>query len=237
MFLSTALGAALLCITGVSADSRHDGLNMNKQLDCYKESECRFLKSYQCKPGYKNVGFDRSICGRPFNGQPICCSTETVQSFGNKRCEWKGFGPNCNGAGEAGEVNLFKSGNGGYPTEGNRGVSDDQCHTGYKYFACPLPHWQELVSGCRVTGCDEGCGTDENEITSLRNDEPSRCDYPTVGKKYCCKKQDEAPLSNCHWVGRGHCDDNTCNPDEVTALRNEWGDTSTCSCKSKHTNE
>lgn len=158
MFLPTAVGAALLCITGVSAfDSKHDGLNTNRQLDCYRESDCAFLKNYQCKPGYENVGFDQGTCGRPFYGQPICCSTETVQSFGNKRCEWKGLGPNCAGAGEAGEVNLFKSGNGGYPTEGNRGLSDDQCHTGYKYFACPLPHWQELVSECRVTACDEGC--------------------------------------------------------------------------------
>ncbi|KAH0428170.1 hypothetical protein CcaCcLH18_09184 [Colletotrichum camelliae] len=61
MLLPTAAGAFLLCIAGVSAfDSKHDGLNTNRQLDCYRESECAFLKNHQCKPGYNNVGFDRN---------------------------------------------------------------------------------------------------------------------------------------------------------------------------------
>lgn len=75
------------------------------------------------------------------------------------------------------------------------------------------------------------CGEDENEVAHA-NDVDFRCPHQVVarGVKYCCKKE-KPPLSNCHWVGQGHCDDITCNPDEVTAKRSLVGDGVSCRCK------
>ncbi|KAK1580589.1 uncharacterized protein LY79DRAFT_560876 [Colletotrichum navitas] len=57
------------------------------------------------------------------------------------------------------------------------------------------------------------------------NDIYNRCPHQAFswGVRYCCK-DGKRPLSNCHWVGQGHCDDNICNPNEVTAARNSVGD-------------
>lgn len=53
---------SLLAVQTVVADGRHDGLNVNQRLDCFRESQCFKLKEYTCKPGYKYVGFDRNTC-------------------------------------------------------------------------------------------------------------------------------------------------------------------------------
>lgn len=87
----------------------------------------------------------------------MCCNTHTVRRFGkdehgkDRRCEWKGVPDNCSGAGKAGEVVLFKSGIGGWPSESDGGEETKQCRSGYKYFACPLPEWEGLSIGCRWT--------------------------------------------------------------------------------------
>ncbi|KAK2038509.1 hypothetical protein LZ31DRAFT_608492, partial [Colletotrichum somersetense] len=166
-------------------------------------------------------------------GKRICCNSDTVERFGvdaqgkKKKCIWRGAVRNCNGAGSEGEVVLFKSGNGGGPTESDQ----SQCSTGYKYFTCPLPDWDGLTSGCRWTGCKGSCNADETEM-AYSNDIYNRCPHQAFswGVRYCCKGG-KRPLSNCHWVGQGHCDDNTCNPNEVTAARNSIGDGYGCRCE------
>ncbi|KAF9878550.1 hypothetical protein CkaCkLH20_04042 [Colletotrichum karsti] len=214
-------------------DLHHDNLNNNTRLDCYREQECKDIRTYECKTGYTNVGFSRDSCQGPDFANPICCSTRTTNRFGvdqdgnKKKCMWRGTGPNCNGAGAPGEVVLFKSGNGGGPSEFGE-VDDKQCSTGYKYFTCPLPEWEGLTSTCRWTDCQGHCDADETEVAHA-NDMYGRCPHQGVrrGLRYCCKNA-RKPLSNCHWVGQGHCDDNTCSPDEVTAARNLVGDHLSC---------
>ncbi|KAK1580588.1 uncharacterized protein LY79DRAFT_520478 [Colletotrichum navitas] len=152
----------LVCIGGViwgpalvsSLDNQHNGLDVNNLLDCYRDQECKDLHQQHCKPGYTYVGWTKDNCDGGSFGKRICCNSDTVERFGvdaqgnKKKCIWRGAGRNCNGAGSEGEVVLFKSGNGGGPTESDQ----SQCSTGYKYFTCPLPEWDGLTSGCRWTG-------------------------------------------------------------------------------------
>ncbi|WQF86987.1 hypothetical protein CDEST_12001 [Colletotrichum destructivum] len=129
-------------------EAHHDGLNVNRRLDCYRTPDCQDLRVKQCRPGYTYVGWAKDSCH-----EPICCHDDTVERFGvdangkKRECIWRGTGPNCNGAGEEGEVVLFKSGNGGGPTESDQ----SQCSTGYKYFTCPLPGWDQMMAECRWT--------------------------------------------------------------------------------------
>ncbi|KAF0320549.1 alpha-glucanase [Colletotrichum asianum] len=221
--------ASFLAAKAVWADDRHNELNVNKRLDCFREPQCHRLREYTCKLGYTYVGFDRHTCNHD-EGLPICCNTHTVERFGknekgeNRRCEWTGVPDNCSGAGNTGEVVLFKSGIGGWPSEWHAAQDVRQCRTGYKYFSCPLPEWEALATGCRWTDCKGACGQDEIEVAHA-NDVDYKCPHQAVAKgvKYCCKKE-KPPLSNCHWVGQGHCDDITCNPDEITAKRSLVGD-------------
>lgn len=68
-----------------------------------------------------------------------------------KQCMWRqlpdGNNRDCNGAGQPGEVVLFKSGIGGYPAD----VDEHQCNTGYKFFTCPFPQYFQLTENCRWT--------------------------------------------------------------------------------------
>lgn len=52
------------------------------------------------------------------------------------------------------------------------------------------------------------------------------------GSSYCCPATSQRPLSNCHWVGKGDCADNTCSASEVTLLVDNRGDSySGCNCE------
>ncbi|TID06701.1 hypothetical protein CH35J_001567 [Colletotrichum higginsianum] len=226
LFAGTALWGSVSGLA-LTLEARHDGLNVNRRLDCYRTPDCQDLRVKQCSPGYTYVGWAKDSCHETNSGKPICCHDDTVERFGvdangkKRECIWRGTGPNCNGAGEEGEVVLFKSGNGGGPTESDQ----SQCSTGYKYFTCPLPGWDQMMAECRWTECQGQCRADEAQVAT-NNEMYGRCPHPHLARyvKLCCRLGKlKKPLTSCHWVGYDRCDDNTCHPDEVTAARSEVG--------------
>lgn len=114
------------------------------------------------------------------------------------------------------------------------------CAVDKKSFCCRAPDFQQIINGCRWTGCqrrDIPCNSDETVIGSgqlegqctnlaLPGGEVPRANY------YCCKQP--VRLANCHWKGTGPlCSDSTCSIGEVSVLKNLQGDGSdVCKCMS-----
>lgn len=64
---------------------------------------------------------------------------------------------------------------------------------------------------------------------------PGGCHLWELGSSYCCKGK-VAPVTDCHWVGKGDCADNTCDNNDITIRRSAYGDSSSaCNCKLKDT--
>lgn len=186
--------------------------------DCYRYDHCEDLNdrtTWSCNDGYEYVGWDLDVC-RGLGGQwgkPICCKSSDLPMD----CIWRGGGSDCNGQCHSGEVTLFESGDGGWPTESN----DDQCTRGYKNFCCELRTFDDLTGRCHWTGCAGSCADDEQDVAYAYN--LGSCTIFNSGQHYCCQ-DDQKPLDNCHWVGQGDCAENTCNSKEVTLTVNSQGD-------------
>ncbi|TDZ22509.1 hypothetical protein Cob_v004573 [Colletotrichum orbiculare MAFF 240422] len=203
-----------------------DGLDTAPLLDCYRDQVCHHWSSqYACQPSYSYVGYDRGSCSGQGEVQPICCRSTTIGYIGGPgSCGWKGDAPSCNAPGDPGQVVLFQSKTGGAPHNSDAWGGDDlvrPCETGSKSFVCPLPQMDGIESRCRVTpDCHQLCAPDEVEVAAFRDD--SIC-----GKRYCCKASVPS-VSQCNWRGDANCDDNACDPNQVTVLRTSYGDSDVC---------
>ncbi|RGP77398.1 glycosyl hydrolase family 71 [Fusarium longipes] len=184
---------------------------------CYKSHECRRPHDLHtaCRQGYKKVGWE-ACDGSHYKVKAICCE-ETVAP---KKCKWRGSGGDCNGQCHIGEVRLFQSRRGGgFETES----SCHACSRGQKAFCCEEEEFDELVSGCRWTGCGGHCNKDENSLAySTRF--PGQCHLWSYGKHFCCPKSKPKPLKDCHWIGQGDCADNSCADHEVTLANDNYGE-------------
>ncbi|KAJ0165763.1 hypothetical protein CTA2_10079 [Colletotrichum tanaceti] len=115
------------CGLALTFDAHHDELNAKRRHDHYRTPDCQDLGEKLYRPGYTYL----RLVGERLMPQ--------VDANGKKReCIWRGTGPNCNGAGEEGEVVLFKSG----PSV-EQGTST--------YFTCPSPGWDRMMAECRWT--------------------------------------------------------------------------------------
>jgi hypothetical protein len=82
--------------------------------------------------------------------RPIFGSKFTVDRFpGDKKCRWRGSGKHCYPSGDVGEVVLFKSRWGGFPAEDGESTDENKCKSGFKYFTCPYPGFDDIMDDCR----------------------------------------------------------------------------------------
>ncbi|PCD40766.1 hypothetical protein FGRA07_02037 [Fusarium graminearum] len=160
---------------------------------CYKSDTCEKKSDNSCRLGYKKVGFE--VCGYwTSKGKAICCE-ETIAP---KTCTWRGSGGDCNGQCHTGEVRLFQSKRGGgFKTES----SNYGCGRGWKAFCCEEEEYDELLSGCRWTGCGGKCSEDENSL-AYSTQFPRHCSILWFGTHLCCPKSKPEPLIDCHWLGQ-----------------------------------
>ncbi|UZP44687.1 hypothetical protein NXS19_012499 [Fusarium pseudograminearum] len=192
-------------------DTRYFGLMDDR---CYKSDTCEAKSDNSCRLGYKKVGFE--VCGYwTSKGKAICCE-ETIAP---KTCTWRGSGGDCNGQCHTGEVRLFQSKRGGgFKTES----SNYGCDRGWKAFCCEEEEYDELLSGCKWTGCGGKCSEDENSV-AYSTQFPRHCSILWFGTHLCCPKSKPEPLIDCHWVGQGDCAENSCANYEVTVGTEGYG--------------
>ncbi|KAI5203118.1 glycoside hydrolase, partial [Aureobasidium subglaciale] len=171
-------------------------------------------ESHNPPPGYgyaPNGGAFKDNCGGGKN-KYIYCPLDAMPSS----CEWRGSG-SCHGQCHAGETTLFHSKHG----------SKKCLAPGQQAFCCVSNTWSNLVENCAWNGEDQNCPSDKPNDISWRWNKYSSCagGPPCVIKRYkeqfCCGYA----FQNCHWVGKGTCDDNECSDTDVEIVLDAQGAT------------
>ncbi|PKY09339.1 hypothetical protein P168DRAFT_324321 [Aspergillus campestris IBT 28561] len=144
-------------------------------------------------------------------GKQICCPRDRAP----RSCRWRGGkdGSFCHGQCHNGELTLLLDGYG-----------DFLCTTGRQAFCCTADRYKELLDGCSLGSCGGSCSKGTTEVAK-QYDFGSCWNHAIHGYKrpWCCKK----PLKDCHWVGKGSCDDNNCDNDDVQLSLSGYGDSAT----------
>ncbi|GKT51071.1 killer toxin subunits alpha/beta [Colletotrichum spaethianum] len=123
-------------------------------------------------------------------------------------CEWRGSG-SCHGQCHEGEVTVTHSPHG----------SESCLAPGQQAFCCKSNTWSALVDKCDwATKCEE-CPSDAPHEVSSRSVYKSFLSSCT--QRFCCPYAFE----NCHWIGKGTCDDNECSATDVEVGLDPSGDT------------
>ncbi|GIJ85609.1 hypothetical protein Asppvi_004468 [Aspergillus pseudoviridinutans] len=186
---------------------------------CKRFDDCVDMENPQassCGTGQVRIGYDAGGCGSGY-GKPICCPSTAYP----KSCLWRGDGSDCNGQCHSGEMTLLYSSWGGDPTEGNH----KRCGRGRKAFCCVADEWESEIKDCYLGRCGGGCLSGDEKVASVHD--PDKCAYSyshsgPQNRDYCCPSP--AKFTNCHWVGKGDCADNTCDDNDIQLMVNSYGD-------------
>lgn len=149
----------------------------------------------------------RDTCGSDIHGEMykhVYCPTDAMP----QSCTWRGSG-SCHGQCHAGEVTI---------THSSRGSA--YCLSpGKQAFCCESNTWASYVDGCAwADGCGD-CPADAPYAVSSRSKYKSL--FSTCTQNFCCPYD----FQNCHWVGKGTCDDNECSATDVEVALDSMGDT------------
>ncbi|KAF7941509.1 hypothetical protein BELL_0234g00160 [Botrytis elliptica] len=147
-------------------------------------------------------------------GKPICCPIDAAPS-----CTWRGgeSGRSCHGTCHTGEVTLFYD---------NYGIDGPQCFSpGRKVFCCTTTTFTEVIESCKYAGCGKGCDTGYESVASKYD--PLICAFDQGGsgpqdRKLCCPTSPH--IGGCHWVGKGGCDQNNCDDNDIQLDLDGYGD-------------
>lgn len=123
-------------------------------------------------------------------------------------CEWRGSG-SCHGQCHEAEVTLAHSPHG-----------DTKCAApGQQAFCCKSNTWAKL--GAANCGWADTCDTCPNDRPYAVSSKESGGLFSKCTLPWCCSYDFE----NCHWVGKGTCDDNECSSTDVQVGLDPAGDT------------
>jgi hypothetical protein len=181
-----------------------------KMTDCLKDSEVGSWGSgFAMAP---NGGAFKDTCGSGKN-KYIICPTDAMPST----CQWRGgeTGRSCHGQCHAAEVTLFHSKH-----------ATVSCYApGYQAFCCESNTWSELLDSCGWSN-DDTCGSSRTWVAmrkAITGYDDSFNDYEAqwTNQAYCC----DTGLDQCHWIGKGTCDDNECADYEIEMLTDTYGNT------------
>ncbi|KAG8164746.1 hypothetical protein KVR01_005021 [Diaporthe batatas] len=148
----------------------------------------------------------QDTCGSDKNGQMykyVYCPTDAMP----QSCQWRGSG-SCHGQCHTGEVTLAHSPHG-----------DKSCvKPGQQAFCCESETWSSFTDKCGWgNDCDE-CPSDAPYSVNTRK---KISFFSSCTQHYCCPYN----FQNCHWVGKGTCDDNECSATDVQVGLDDEGDT------------
>ncbi|EFQ98549.1 chitotriosidase-1 [Nannizzia gypsea CBS 118893] len=130
----------------------------------------------------------------------VWCPTHSMPDS----CEWRGSG-SCHGQCHPGEVTLAHSPHG----------SLSCLRPGQQAFCCVSSTWAKHVEKCRWGEPHKDCPSDVPYALSTKNSFPKY-----TQEHFCCPFKFE----NCHWVGKGTCDDNECSSTDVQVALDPVGD-------------
>lgn len=136
-------------------------------------------------------------------------------------CVWRGgeTGRSCHGQCHVGETTLFHS----------RHATVDCHHPGFQAACCTASSYADLIDAChrgsaqkrkKNTACGDGETKIEDVFDYLRGDITW---LPGSGWYFpiCCPA--ESAFDDCHWVGKGTCDDNECDDNDVEVWLSPYG--------------
>ncbi|KAF4833579.1 Chitotriosidase-1 [Colletotrichum siamense] len=173
-----------------------------------KVSDC--VSQYEVAPsGWATApnGKFRDTCGSDIHGymyKHVYCPTNAMP----QSCTWRGSG-SCHGQCHAGETTI---------THSSRG-SQYCLAPGKQAFCCESNTWASYVDGCAwADGCGD-CPADSPYEVSSRS--IYKAVFSSCKQKFCCPYD----FQNCHWVGKGTCDDNECSSTDVEVALDPSGDT------------
>lgn len=166
-----------------------------------------------CPAGYglapNGGGFDDTCGGSKY--KVICCPLDAMPSS----CLWRGGEkstgrPSCHGQCHTGEVTLFHS----------RHATKNCLRPGFQAFCCETETWTSQIDACDWSDCRKDCGSGTVSVAQRGG----QCTWG--GKQQLCCPSDAA-FQGCHWVGKGTCDDNECDDNDVQLATDTYGDSST----------
>ena len=190
-----------------------------------KLTDCAKGDDLKCEPGWaspQNGDKIKDNCGGA-GDRMVCCPVDSMPST----CQWRGgeSGRGCHGQCHTDEVTLFHS----------RHATVDCLRPGFQAFCCEAPTFRALIDSCRYASCKS------HNSDPQADKAPSGCAAGTVkvAQKYdnaqdcrlkredflvdlCCPA--DSAFENCHWVGKGSCDDNECSATDIQVDRDRLGD-------------
>lgn len=144
----------------------------------------------------------------------VCCPLSAMP----ESCTWRGGEgtlkyPSCHGQCHVGETTLFHS----------RHATKDCMRPGWQAFCCTAQTWARKIEACKLTSCRGSCGGgDETKGMVKVAKQGDDCSFGY--RELCCPR--ESAFENCHWVGKGSCDDNECADNDVQLALDVFGDSS-----------
>lgn len=163
-----------------------------------------------CPAGYgmapNGGGFDDTCKGSKF--KIICCPLNKMPSS----CLWRGGEssvgrPSCHGQCHTGEVTLFHS----------RHATKNCLRPGFQAFCCEAETWSRQIDACKWSSCGTKCASGTTQVAQRLG----QCWFGGA-QNLCCPS--DASFQNCHWVGKGTCDDNECDDNDVQLATDTYGD-------------
>jgi chitinase len=187
-----------------------------------------------CPTGYQLAPFDnpksfKDDCGGS-ESRVICCPVDAMP----ESCTWRGgeSSRSCHGQCHAGEMTLFHS----------RHATTNCYRPGFQAACCSAGAYTNLIDACYVgktsdtsngSGANkQSCPSGYSKISEVFKYSQGDITYlPGAGLYFpiCCPSS--SAFENCHWVGKGTCDDNECSDSDVEFMTDEYG-MSTSQCAS-----
>lgn len=168
----------------------------------------------QCPDGYGMApggeGFEDDCGSSKF--RIICCPLNSMP----ESCLWRGGEgtsgrPSCHGQCHVGETTLFHS----------RHATKNCLRPGWQAFCCTAQTWAHQIAACKYSKCRGSCG-DTDDTKGMKKVASISDDCIFGYKEICCPP--DAAFENCHWVGKGSCDDNECADNDVQLALDPFGD-------------
>ncbi|KAL4812489.1 bacteriodes thetaiotaomicron symbiotic chitinase [Aspergillus spinulosporus] len=169
----------------------------------------------QCPAGYgmapNGNGFQDN-CGST-KYRIICCPLDAMPT----ECLWRGGEssvgrPSCHGQCHTGESTLFHS----------RHATKNCLRPGFQAFCCTAETWARQIEACVYGSCGKQCGAEDSTKGMVKIAQKQDNCYWGQVQHLCCPA--DAAFQNCHWVGKGTCDDNECDDNDVQVDTATYGD-------------
>ncbi|CAI7636880.1 unnamed protein product [Penicillium crustosum] len=186
--------------------------------DCAMVPTC--ATGYQLAPFANPKSFQDDCSGS--KSRVICCPVDAMP----ESCTWRGSetSRSCHGQCQAGEVTLLHS----------RHATTNCYKLGFQAACCSAGTYSNLIDACyigKTSDVTNGWGVNKqtcpsgySKISEVFGLGPGDISWLPKGGRYfpiCCPSS--SAFQNCHWVGKGTCDDDECSDTDVEFMTDAFG--------------